>query len=107
MDLIDFGMYAAYLFFGVAAVAAIVLPAINLAKSPAGLVKSLMGIGGLAVLFVVAYALSGDEVSQKAAAFGITPGTSKMIGAGLVLFYLVLFISLIGVIFSEINKALK
>jgi hypothetical protein len=107
MDSIDIGLYISYLFFGVAAIAAIVLPALNLAKSPAGLVKSLMGIGGLAVLFVVAYALSGDEVSQKAATFGITASTSKMIGAGLVLFYLVLFISIIGVIYSEINKALK
>lgn len=107
MGSIDLGLYITYVLFGLAAIAAIVLPAINLAKSPAGLVKSLMGIGGLAVLFVVAYALSGDEVSAKAASFGISPASSKMIGAGLVLFYLVLLISIIGLIFSEINKALK
>jgi uncharacterized membrane protein len=107
MDSIDIGMYITYFLFGLALISAIVLPAINIAKSPAGLVKSLFGIGGLAVLFGVAYALSGSEVTAKAAALGVSATSSKMIGAGLTLFYFVLFISIIGVIYSEINKALK
>jgi len=107
MDSIDIGMYVAYLFFTVALVAAVVLPAINAVKSPAGLIKSLMGIGGLVVLFIIAYAVSGSEVTAKAAAMGVDESSSKMIGAGLTVFYFVLIISIVGVVFSEINKAFK
>ncbi|MBL7860979.1 MAG: hypothetical protein JNJ65_07430 [Cyclobacteriaceae bacterium] len=107
MEAIDIGIYLAYLFFGVGLVAAIVLPLISAIKAPAGLVKSLMGVGGLVVLFVLAYALSGSEVTTKAAALGITESSSKLIGAGLTLFYIVFVLAAIGIVVSEINKALK
>jgi hypothetical protein len=61
----------------------------------------------LVVLFVLAYSLSGSELSSKAIALGVDESGSKMIGAGLILFYFVLLLSIIGVIFSEISKALK
>jgi hypothetical protein len=107
MDSIDIGMYIAYVFFIVALAAAVILPAINAVKSPAGLVKSLMGVGGLVLLFVIAYVISGSEVSTKAASMGVDESGSKLIGAGLIVFYFVLAISVVGVVFSEINKALK
>jgi len=107
MDSIDIGIYLSYILLILAMVAAVLLPLINAIKHPAGLVKSLFGVGGLVVLFVVAYSLSGSEVSAKAVALGVDASGSKMIGAGLILFYFVLVISIIGVIFSEINKALK
>ena len=107
MDLIDIGIYVTYVLFFVALISAIVLPLINAIKNPAGLLKSLFGVGGLVVLFLVSYGLSGDEVSAKAASFGLDSGDSKLIGAGLILFYIVFVLSAVGVVFSEINKALK
>ena len=107
MDLIDIGIYATYVLFFIALISAIVLPLINALRNPSGLMKSLLGVGGLVVLFVLSYALSGDEVSAKAASFGLDAGDSKMIGAGLILFYIVFILSVVGVVFSEINKALK
>jgi hypothetical protein len=76
-------------------------------KHPQGLLKSLVGVGGLVVLFVVAYSLSGSELSAKAVALGVDESGSKLIGAGLTLFYLVFVIALVGIVFSEISKALK
>ncbi len=107
MELEDAGLYIAYVLFFVALGSAIVLPLINAIKNPAGLLKSLLGVGALVVLFVVSYALSGDEVSAKAASLGVDAGGSKLIGAGLILFYVVFVISALGVVYSEINKALK
>lgn len=107
MDLIDIGIYLAYILIGIALVAAVVLPMINALKHPAGLVKSLMGVGGLVVLFIVAYSISGSELSVKAAALGVDESGSKLIGAGIILFYFVFVISIVGVIYSEISKALK
>lgn len=105
--MIDIGLYIAYVLFGLALAAAVVLPAINLTKSPGGLIKSLMGIGGLVVLFFVSYALADTSLSLKAASLGETESSVKVIGAGLILFYIVMIIAVIGIVFSEINKALK
>lgn len=107
MDLIDFGMYAAYLFFGVGLIAAVVLPLISALKSPAGMVKSLIAIGGLVVLFFVSYSIAGGNVSAKAASLGITETSSKLIGAGITLFFVVFVVAALGIVVSEINKAIK
>jgi hypothetical protein len=107
MDLIDIGLYAGYLVFLVAAVSAIVLPLINAVKQPSGLLRSFIGVGIMLVLFGVAYALSGSDLSTTAVAMGITETGSKMIGAGLILFYITLIVALLGLIYSEVSKALK
>ncbi len=107
MDTIDIGIYVSYIFLGVALIAAVLLPLVNAIKHPAGLVKSLIGVGGLVVLFIVAYTLSGSEVSSKAVAMGVDESGSKMIGAGLTLFYFVFIAAALGIVFSEISKALK
>jgi len=96
-----------YAVFLVAVGSAIIFPLINAIKSPANLLKSLAGVGVLVVVFVIAYTLSGSEVAIKAAASGVDANSSKLIGAGLIMFYIVLVLSIAGVIFSEINKALK
>jgi hypothetical protein len=107
MDSVDIGIYIAYVFLGIALVASIALPLINALKHPAGLVKSLLGVGGLVVLFIVAYSVSGSDVSAKAIANGVDESGSKMIGAGLILFYFVLISAAVGIVFSEISKSLK
>jgi len=107
MDLLDIGLYLSFILLGVAIASAVVLPLIHAIKHPAGMVKSLFGIGGLVVLFVLAYSLSGSELAPKAVALGVDEAGSKLIGAGLILFYFVLLISILGLIYSEINKALK
>jgi hypothetical protein len=107
MDTIDIGIYLSYIFLGVALAASVVLPLVNALKHPAGLVKSLIGVGGLVVLFIVAYSLSGSELTSKAIAMGVDESGSKMIGAGLTLFYFVFVAAALGIVFSEISKALK
>lgn len=103
----DIGLYVGYGLLIVALAAAVILPLINVLKSPKELVKSGMGIGALLIVFLVAYGLSGSEVTAKYTAQGIGEGSSKLIGAGLTMFYIVFFIALLGIVFSEINKALK
>lgn len=105
--MIDIGLYITYIFFLVALGAAIVLPLLHALKHPKELGKSALGIGVLVVIFVVSYSISGSEVSVKAASLGVGEGSSKLIGAGLILFYIVFIVSMLGIVYSEINKALK
>ncbi len=107
MDLIDIGIYLTYIFVAVALVAAVVLPLVHAIKHPAALVKSLVGVGAIVVLFIIAYTVSGTERSSIATAMGVEEGALKLIGAGLTLFYFLLLISIVGIIASEISKAFK
>jgi hypothetical protein len=107
MEITDIGLYVTYVILIIGIVVAVVLPTISAIKNPAGLLKSLFGLGGLVVLFVVAYALSGDEVTTVAASLGVDAGSSQLIGAGLGMFYIVLIVGILGIVASEINKALK
>jgi hypothetical protein len=105
--MVDAGLYVMYVLFAVAIVAALGLPVISAIKSPANVVKSLIGIGAMVVLFFVSYGISGGDVTAKQAALGVTETTSKMVGAGLTMFYIVMVTAVIGLIYSEINKAFK
>lgn len=106
-SMISVGLYLSYVIFFVALIAVIVLPLINALKAPKELVKSGASIAALVVVFLIAYGISGDEVTLKTAAMGTTPGASKLIGAGLIMFYVFLLIATIGLIYSFFHKATR
>lgn len=103
----DVGLYIMYALFVIAVVSAIGLPIANLAKAPGGAVKSLYGIVALVVVFGIAYAVSDSTVQPQWAALGVTPGAVKLVGAGLIVFYVAMVVAIVGLIYSEINKALN
>jgi hypothetical protein len=105
--MLDIGLYIFYVLLFIAVAAAIIFPLINSIKEPSTLGKSAIGIVSIVVLFVVSYAVSGSGVNLKAAAAGITESVSKLIGAGLIMFYITLFGAILVLIYSEISKALK
>jgi len=104
---VDLGLYLVYVLFGVAFLSAILLPLINSLKDPAVLLRSLYGVGAIVVLFLVAFGVSNGVVTPEQQAKGIDEGLSKLIGSGLILFYMVFGLAVLGLVFSEINKALK
>jgi hypothetical protein len=107
MEILDVGMYACYLLFFVAVIAAVGFPVLQIVQNPKALIKSGIGLVSLAILFIIAFALSGSEVTPKYTTMGVGESGSKLIGAGLIMFYCTLIIAVIGMIISEINKALK
>lgn len=104
---VNAGLYSAYVLLAVAIGASIILPLLNTLQSPGEIKKALYAIAGMVVLFVVSYVLAGSEVSDDQAAKGITENTSKLVGAGLIMFYLISIIAVVGLAYSEINKAFK
>lgn len=64
-------------------------------------------LGFFLILGGISYVLSGNEVKPMYKALGVDAGQSKLVGAGLITFYLALLAAIVGVIYSEINKALK
>lgn len=106
-SMISGGLYFSYVLFFVAVAALIILPTMNVLKAPKELVKSGLALGGLVILFIISYVLSGDELTLKTQALGHTHESSKMIGAGLIMLYFIFFVAVGGLIYSFINKAMK
>ena len=107
MDAEDIGLYISYAAVTIAVAAAVILPLLHAVKHPKTLLGSLVGVGALVILFVVCYAISDSEVSAKARALGADESSSQLIGAGLYTFYAVFIVSIVGMVYSEVNKALK
>jgi hypothetical protein len=85
----------------------LIFPIVHMLREPSTLLRSAIGIGVVVILFVISYALADSEVTMKAAAVGVTTTSSKLIGAGLIMFYITLVLSGLALIYSEISKAFK
>lgn len=106
MDLLDIGLYAAYALVAIAVLTAIIFPVFNAIKTPAALVRALIGIGILLAIFGISYALSDSNLSVRSAAM-VGPGTGRLVSAGLIMMYISLVLAAIAVIYSEISKAFR
>lgn len=105
--MLDLGFYVFYALLFIAVAATVVFPIFHMLKEPKALIQTGIGVAVLLALFGLSYALSGSEVNLKAAALGVTETQSKLIGAGLIMFYITLILSGLALIYSEINKAFK
>lgn len=105
--MLDFGLYTLYVLMSIAVAAAIIFPLIHSVSQPGALVKLGIGIAVIVVLFGLSYALSGSEVSARIAAAGVTEAGSKLIGAGLIMFYITLVLAVLALIYSEMSKAFR
>jgi len=105
--MLDLGFYVFYALLFIAVALTVVFPIIHMLREPSTLIRSAIGVGIVVVLFVISYALADSEVNLKAAAVGVTPTSARLIGAGLIMFYITLVLSVLALIYSEISKALK
>lgn len=109
MDSIDIFIYVAEILIVVGAVLAIALPLIKSVGDPGSLVKTGVGVVFLVVVFFIAYSISDGDVLPKFAAppFNLTPGMSKFVGGSLLTTYFLSIVAIVGIVITEINKAVK
>lgn len=105
--MLDFGLYTFYALLVIAVVVAIVFPIITSLSNPRSLVGAGVGILAFVILFAISYAVADSNISNAAISAGLDGSTVKLIGAGLLMFYIVLVLSVLALIYSEISKALK
>jgi phosphatidylserine synthase len=96
-----------YLCFGIATVAAIVFSLLNLFKDSTKARNTLIGIGALLVVFVIAYLMSSGADYASFKGFDITEGTSRLVSTGLNAFYIFFILAVVSILYTEANKILK
>jgi hypothetical protein len=107
MDSFDIFLYLGYTLVIIAALGAIVLPLISALSNPKVLLKSGLGVVAIVVIYFIAYALSGAEVTAEYAERGVGPELSKAVGGTLIMAYILLGVSISGIFFTEISKIFK
>ena len=101
---ISWGLYVCYALLGGSVLAAVGLTIFNALKDLKGLIYSAGALVVLLALFGLSYALSDGNLSTSAKALGVDEAGSRMIGAGLILFYIMLLTSILGLVVSEVRK---
>jgi NADH:ubiquinone oxidoreductase subunit 6 (subunit J) len=105
--MIDIGLYIAYGMVILAALGAIVLPLVRSAGDPKALIKSGLGVVAILVVFFIAYAISGNEVNPLYTQFDVDAGDSKLIGGVIITSYLLIFIAILGIIYTEVSNIVR
>lgn len=109
MDIYDIVLYAAQILIVLGVILAIVMPLIKSFDDPQSLIKTAAGIAVVVVIFFIAYSIAGNEVNPRYAGepFNLTPQLSKFVGGALLTTYALFIIAILGIVFTEINKAIR
>lgn len=88
----------------VAAVLALAAAAGNMVVNPAGLRNALIGIGTLAVVVIVAFAMADGSNHEM---FDTDEDTAYYVSAGLNAFYIIGLLTLVSVLYSAVARIIK
>ena len=98
--MVDVGLFLSYILIGVCILAAVGMPLVKAFGDPDSLKKMGVGIGGLLLVFLVAFFTSGGEATGEVSATAV-----KLVGAGLTTFYILAALAIGGIVYTEIKKA--
>lgn len=109
MDTYDIILYVGYGLVLLGAISAILLPLIKSLDNPKSLMKTGLGIVVILVLFFISYSISTNEVLPKfeGEPFNLTPGMSQLVGGFLITTYILVIITVVGIVLTELNKAIR
>lgn len=98
----------AYVLFFVAIGTAVVMPLFNLAKNPAGAMRSLIGLGVVAVVLIISYAMSSDTAIQGSGGLVFdNPAVLKLTDTGLYAAYFAMAAAILAIVAGEIRNVFK
>lgn len=103
----DLLFYYFYLLFFIAIITALIFPLLFMIRNPKKAKNAAIGIGILAVIFFLSYAFSGDEIIPEYKNIITDPSSSKLIGAGLIMVYILGGISVLLALLSGFTRYLK
>lgn len=107
--LINGGLILTYIMIATAAIAAIAYPLIFLAKNPAKAKSTLMAVAILLGVTLLSYFLASGEVLTFPGyeKFEMTSASTKRVGMGLFIFYILAFSAIGAVLYAELGKLFK
>ncbi|MFQ3237946.1 MAG: hypothetical protein ACI9NI_000215 [Olleya marilimosa] len=107
-SIVDPMAIVAYIILGLVLAFVVFFVLKNLFTGGKSLKNTLVGVGAFLLVLVIAYAVSGGDVKEYFYnGIVATEGESKMVGAGLVAFYILILAAAGAMLFSGIKKLIK
>ncbi len=104
----DIVMYWAYILLIITVVLLLAFPIKHFMDYPKQGVRFLIALGAFVVLYGISYALaSGSTDANIYEIQNISSGISRMIGAGMIMTYIIGGLALLGLVYFGISKAFK
>ena len=104
----DLILYWGYILVAFTAIITIVAPIVYIFFNLKSAIKFLITLGAILVLIVISYALAGNEFSPfQLEKMKATAETSRMVGAGLILTYILGALTLLSIIYASISRIFK
>ena len=101
----NYGLYAAYILIAIAVIAALVMPLVQSFSNPRALLGALVGVVAIAIIFFIGYSVAGDEVTTSYIRNNVSSATtSKMIGGAIITMYILVIVTIISIVISEISS---
>ena len=110
VDVVNEGILIAwcYILLGIAVLVTIGFSILGMTKNPKGAKNALIGVAALAIICIVAYVMSGNEVHSNNNGDVLADAlTSQLSEGGLIAFYILGVVAIGVIIFAEISKAFK
>jgi hypothetical protein len=104
---LGFSLYAVYAIMALAFICLIGFALWTIVANFRDSKESLVGVGVLTVILIIAYILSSSSSSAIEIKFAVSPGLSKVIGGGLVASYIFLFGAIFAALWSSISTKFK
>lgn len=104
MELVDIGIYLTYFMVVVAIVGVMVFSLLNMIKQPKNNKKTLIYIGGLAIVLLLGFIFASSEILPEYKKYEITSSLAKNVGAGLNAFYFLSVCAVLAVLYTEFSK---
>ena len=104
----DVLIYWGYFLVIFTAVITILFPLAFLILNPKNSIKIFIGIGVMVVIAIIAYSLATVGFTDlQLEKLGITAGTSKYVGAGLIFTYILASLAVLSIIYASISRIFK
>ena len=103
----NYGIILTYILLAVAAIAAIAFPIMHLVANPKKAKQVGMGVSALLVVYILAYLIASDEVTEHYSKFNVTDTQSKQVGTGLIVFYILSAGAVISALYTEVGKMIN
>jgi len=100
--MVDVGLFLAYILTGLCILVAVGMPLVKAFGDPDSLKKMGIGVGALVAVFLISYFTSSGEAEGD-----YSESTVKLVGAGIVTFYILAIAAVLGIVYTEIKKAFE
>lgn len=105
---INIGLYIAYIAFFAALALLVIFPVYHMLTGNFGKAKgSLIGLGILVVVLLIAYLLSPADQGAYYSKMGVGPGLSKVIGSGLIATYIMIGGLILVILYTSVTRWFK